>query len=46
MSEEELRSRWLTHILHFTDWSHDRDNQKNNISNINNNNSEDKEVVA
>ena len=45
MSEEDLRNRCMAAILNF-DWSHDRDNQKNNISNINNNNSEDKEVVA
>ena len=41
MSEEELRSRWLTHILHFTDWSHDRYNKEDNT-----NNSEDKEILA
>ena len=45
MSEEELKERWMAAILDF-DWSHDRDNKENNISKINNNNSEDKEVVA
>lgn len=41
MTEEELKSRWLTHILHFTDWSKEKYNQEDN-----NNNLEDKETVA
>lgn len=40
MTEEDLRNRWLTHILHFTDWSKEKDNQENN------NNLENKEAVA
>jgi hypothetical protein len=40
MTEEELRNRWLTHILHFTDWSKEKDNRENN------NNLENKEAVA
>jgi hypothetical protein len=33
MTEEELRSRWITHIIHFADWSKEKNNQDNNINN-------------
>lgn len=39
MSEEELRNRWMAAILNF-DWSKEKDNQENN------NNEEDKEILA
>lgn len=37
ITEDELKERWLTHILHFTDWSKEKNNRDNNINNNHNN---------